>query len=82
MVAARCPVDDDLEAHHDTKVQLFARLSPAQVARLNEGWVISIASQVVLTGEDAQAFTTPPNPAFSLPAAHVVLAPQVEIQER
>ena len=68
-------------AHHDTKIQLFARLSTAQVARLNEGWTISIASRLVVSGEDAQSLATAPSDAVSLMPTSALIG-QLTIEER
>jgi hypothetical protein len=67
--------------HHGGRVQLLVKLTPGQVAQLNSGWVITIASEIALAEEDVQLLTTAPSPAFVLPATSS-LAHQVEIQER
>jgi hypothetical protein len=69
------------QAHHDTNVQLFAQLSAEQASRLNNGWAVSVASQIVLTGEDAQSLATAPSQALSLPITSTLIR-QLEIQER
>ncbi|HEY6258923.1 MAG TPA: tyrosinase family protein [Xanthobacteraceae bacterium] len=67
------------KGHHDGKVQLFVRLSPAQVAQLNGGSVVSISSELALAEEDVLAAAQSPLP--SLPRTSS-LAVQAEIQER
>jgi Common central domain of tyrosinase len=67
------------KAHHDGKVQLHIRLSPAQVAQLNGGSVVTIASQLALAAEDIP--TTAQPTAFSLPKTSS-LVQQAEVQER
>jgi len=67
------------QSHHDTMVQLLIRISPAQVAQLNNGSVLTISSELALAEEDI--LTSPESPLHTLPKTSN-LAQQVEIQER
>jgi hypothetical protein len=67
------------KAHHDGKVELLARLTPAQVAQLNSGSVVSISSELALAEEDVLAAAQ--SPLLRLPSTSG-LVQQVEVQER
>jgi hypothetical protein len=67
------------KAHHDGQVQLLVRLSPAQVAQLNSGSVLTISSELALADEDV--LTLSQSPPFTLPRTSS-LAQQAEVQER
>jgi tyrosinase len=68
--------------HHGGKVQLFVRLTPDQVVQLNNGWVLTVVSQLAVADEDVRsAMSSPQSAALSLPATSS-LVQQVEIQER
>jgi hypothetical protein len=67
------------KAHHDGKVDLLLRLTPAQVAQLNGGSLISISSELALAEEDVLAAAQ--SPILNLPRTSGLIQ-QVEIQER
>jgi tyrosinase len=68
-------------SHHPTKVALLAPLTRAQVGKLNDGWVISVSSQIVLDAEDVQAMGSTPAAAYTLPPTASLLG-QFRIEER
>jgi tyrosinase-like protein len=69
------------QAHHDLEVELFVRPTAAQLARLNEGWTLTVQSEEV--PEEAGAPTAMPmaTSGAALPATSG-LVKSLEIQER
>jgi len=70
------------KAHHDYKVEVSLRLSPAQLAQLNNGWTVTARSEAILGEEDVGPMMgLEAAPAFSLPATSN-LVQGMESQER
>jgi tyrosinase len=70
------------QAHHDGKVELFVRLSAQQLSDLNEGWVVTIRSEVIPNLEETAAHEHATlSMTAELPATSE-LVKSLEIQER
>ena len=71
-------------AHHDGKVEIFVRPTPAQLANLAKGWIITVQSEAVESDTETPpgaAMTTPSTATTPLPAMSHLL-PTLEFQER
>jgi hypothetical protein len=71
------------KAHHDGAAEIFVRPSAAQLAHLNQGWVVTVLSEAV--PDDAETSPTAGKkaavPVAPLPAASQLFK-TLEIQER
>jgi Common central domain of tyrosinase len=69
-------------AHHDQTIEAFLRLDPAQIERLNSGWVVTLKTEANLGDEELSGMlTASPSPTFALPNTSSLVG-GVEIQER
>jgi hypothetical protein len=66
-------------AHHDGEAEMFVRPTPSQLARLNQGWKLTIQSEAI-PDEDGPP-TTGTAPSTALPATSNLLK-TLELQER
>ena len=68
------------QAHHDLEVELFVRPTPEQLARLNQGWTLTVQSELAVAEEGPEPTATAAQRG-ALPATSG-LVKTLEIQER
>jgi hypothetical protein len=70
------------QAHHEATVELFVRPTKKQLSQLDQGWIVTILSELVPSGATPSELETETAPtAQTLPAISKLLQ-SVEIQER